>query len=212
MEAFIRSDQYNFIKSQAYILANGHATANDRGVIAALKSLAIEKVLNVFENLATEQKELIDMVLTVENREDAESFLLKLNPYVIPFQEVTAQTLKKLFPKAKKLKIPDMEEINMKETSYLSWIDKGTSRKFIIAKNNNKFVGLQGTFQSINKKSICSLCHGHEELGMFLVEIKGKIPGTFVKKGNYICKDGVACNHNMKSLDKLQDFIERLKK
>ncbi len=43
MEAFIRSDQYNFIKSQAYNLANGHATANDRGVIQALKSLAIEK-------------------------------------------------------------------------------------------------------------------------------------------------------------------------
>ncbi|MBJ8007235.1 MULTISPECIES: FusB/FusC family EF-G-binding protein [Bacillus cereus group] len=212
MEAFIRSDQYNFIKSQAYILANGHATANDRGVIQALKSLAIEKIINVFENLTVEQNELIDTVLTVENREDAESFLLKIYPYVIPFQEVTAQTLKRLFPKAKKLKLPDMEEINMKETSYLSWIDKGTSRKFIIAKNNNKFVGLQGTFQSINKKSICSLCHGHEEVGMFLVEIKGKIPGTFVKKGNYICKDGVACNHNMKSLDKLQDFIERLKK
>ncbi|EJV61176.1 elongation factor G-binding protein [Bacillus mycoides] len=212
MEAFIRSDQYNFIKSQAYILANGHATANDRGVIQALKSLAIEKIIHVFENLTVEQNELIDTVLTVENREDAESFLLKIYPYVIPFQEVTAQTLKRLFPKTKKLKLPDMEEINMKETSYLSWIDKGTSRKFIIAKNNNKFVGLQGTFQSINKKSICSLCHGHEEVGMFLVEIKGKIPGTFVKKGNYICKDGVACNHNMKSLDKLQDFIERLKK
>ncbi|QWH17191.1 elongation factor G-binding protein [Bacillus mycoides] len=212
MEAFIRSDQYNFIKSQAYILANGHATANDRGVIQALKSLAIEKIIHLFENLTDEQKELIDTVLTVENREGAESFLLKINPYVIPFQEVTAQTLKKLFPKTKKLKLPDMDEINMKETSYLSWIDKGTSKKFIIAKNNNKFVGLQGTFQSINKKSICSLCHGHEEVGMFLVEIKGKIPGTFVKKGNYICKDGVACNHNMKSLDKLQDFIERLKK
>lgn len=47
---------------------------------------------------------------------------------------------------------------------------------------------------------------------MFLVEIKGDIQGTFVKKGNYICKDGEACNRNMKSLDKLQDFIERLKK
>ena len=56
----------------------------------------------------------------------------------------------------------------MKELSYLSWIDKGSSRKFIIAKNDkNKFVGLQGTFQSLNKKSICSLCHGHEEVGMF---------------------------------------------
>ena len=93
MEAFIRSDQYNFIKSQAYILANGHATANDRGVIQALKSLAIEKIIHVFENLTDEQKELIDTVLTVQNR-DAESFLMKINPYVIPFQEVTAQTLK----------------------------------------------------------------------------------------------------------------------
>ncbi|WP_242290391.1 FusB/FusC family EF-G-binding protein [Bacillus cereus group sp. BfR-BA-01319] len=203
MEAFIRSDQYNFIKSQAYILANGHATANDRGVIQALKSLAIEKIIHVFENLTDEQKELIDTVLTVQNREDAESFLMKINPYVIPFQELKAQTLK----------LPDMEELDMKELSYLSWIDKGSSRKFIIAKNDkNKFVGLQGTFQSLNKKSICSLCHGHEEVGMFLVEIKGDVQGTFVKKGNYICKDGVACNQNMKSLDKLNDFIERLKK
>ena len=32
--------------------------------------------------------------------------------------------------------------------------------------DKNKFVGLQGTFQSLNK-SICSLCHGHEEVGMF---------------------------------------------
>ena len=42
--------------------------------------------------------------------------------------------IKKLFPKAKKLKLPDMEEMDMKEISYLSWIDKGSSRKFIIAK------------------------------------------------------------------------------
>ncbi len=42
----------------------------------------------------------------------------------------------------------------MKEISYLSWIDKGSSRKFIIAKNDkNKFVGLQGTFQSLNKRA-----------------------------------------------------------
>ncbi|MFD0771336.1 FusB/FusC family EF-G-binding protein [Bacillus sp. CGMCC 1.60114] len=212
MEAFIRSDQYNFIKSQAYILVNGHATANDRGVIAALKSLAIEKVLHAFENLTDEQKELIDMILTVENKEGAESFLFKLTPYVIPFQEVTQQTLKKLFPKAKKLKLPAMEEINMKETSYLSWIDKGTNRKFIITRNNNKLVGIQGTFQSINKKGICALCHRHEELGMFLVEIKGDVQGTFVKKGNYICQDSIVCNQNMTSLDKLYDFIERLRK
>ena len=212
MNAFIRSDQYNFIKLQAHILANGHATANDQGVIRALKSLAIEKVFNIFEDMTDEQKELMNMILTVENREDVEAFLLKINPYVIPFPEVTQQTLKKLFPKAKKLKLPVMEEVNMKETSYLSWIDKGTSRKFIIGRNQNKFVGLQGTFQSINQKGICSLCNGHEEVGMFLVEIKGDVPGTFVKKGNYICKDSATCNRNITSLDKLHDFIERLRK
>ncbi|MEH7462427.1 FusB/FusC family EF-G-binding protein [Bacillus thuringiensis] len=212
MNAFIRSDQYNFIKSQAHILVNGHATANDKGVIAALKSLATEKVLHLFEDLTDEQKELIDMILTVENREGAELFLLRLTPYVIPFQEMSEQTLKKLFPKAKKLKLPKMEEINMKETSYLSWIDKGTNRKFIIARKDNKFVGVQGTFQSINKKGICSLCHKHEEVGMFLVEIKGDVPGTFVKKGNYICRDSTVCNCNITSLDKLHDFIERVRK
>ena len=75
----------------------------------------------------------------------------------------------------------------MKELSYLSWIDKGSSRKFIIAKNDkNKFVGLQGTFQSLNKKSICSLCHGHEEVGMFLVEIKGDIPELSLKRKLYL--------------------------
>ena len=47
---------------------------------------------------------------------------------------------------------------------------------------------------------------------MFLVEIKGDVPGTFVKKETIFAKDDVACNHNMKSLDKLHDFIERLKK
>lgn len=61
----------------------------------------MKKIIHVFENLTDEQKELIDTVLTVQNREDAESFLMKINPYVIPFQEVTAQTLKNYFLKRK---------------------------------------------------------------------------------------------------------------
>ena len=63
--------------------------------------MRLKKIIHVFENLTDEQKELIDTVLTVQNREDAESFLMKINPYVIPFQEVTAQTLKNYFLKRK---------------------------------------------------------------------------------------------------------------
>lgn len=212
MEAFLRSDQYNFIKSQAYILANGHASANDKGVIAALKSLTMEKVEAALGTMTDQQRQLIDMLLTVENREEAELFLLKLTPYVVPFQDISQQTLKKLFPKAKKLRLPDMEEMNMQETSYLSWIDKGTNRKYMIARHGNKLVGLHGTFQSINKKGICALCNKHEDVGMFLYEKKGEVLGTFVKRGNYICQNSVVCNQNITSLEKLHDFIEWLRK
>ena len=100
MEAFIRSDQYNFIKSQAYILANGHATANDRGVIQALKSLAIEKIIHVFENLTDEQKELIDTVLTVQNRKMQNRFT-ENKSVCHSVRGVTAQTLKNYFLKRK---------------------------------------------------------------------------------------------------------------
>ncbi|MDM5188662.1 FusB/FusC family EF-G-binding protein [Bacillus sp. DX4.1] len=212
MKPFIRSDQYNFIKFQTQILINGHATSNDMDVIQALKSLAIEKVLHLFEDISDEQKQLINSILTVQNREDAEAFLSQLSPYVIPFQEVTQQTLKKLFPKAKKLKLPLLEDMNLKEISYLSWIDMGSSRKYIIAQHGNKLTGLHGTFQSINKKGICALCNGHEEVGMFMSEIKGAVQGTFIKRGNYICQDSEACNHNIIKLDKLHDFMERLRK
>ncbi|CAM4222108.1 ferrous iron transporter A [Bacillus manliponensis] len=212
MEAFLRSDQYNFIKSQAYILANGHASANDSGVIAAIKSLALEKVEAILGTMTDEQRELIELLITVKNREEAELFLLKLAPYVIPFQDISQQTLKKLFPKAKKLRLPNMEEVNMQETSYLSWIDKGTNRKYIIVCHNNKLIGLHGTFQPIHKKGICALCNKHAEVGMFLYEKKGEVLGTFVKRGNYICQNSTLCNQYITVLDKLHDFIERLRK
>ncbi|MER2254547.1 MAG: elongation factor G-binding protein, partial [Priestia megaterium] len=43
MEAFIRNDQYNFIKSQTQILINGYGTVNNSDVLLALKALAKEK-------------------------------------------------------------------------------------------------------------------------------------------------------------------------
>jgi Elongation factor G-binding protein, N-terminal/FBP C-terminal treble-clef zinc-finger len=211
MEAFIRNNQYNFIKQQAYHLANGHTAANDRGVIQALKALAIEKISSVCGELSQEQQSLIDMILTVENREDVELFLLKLNPYVISYPEITQQTVKKLFPKAKKLKLPKMSDVNLKETTYLSWEDSGTTKRYLIAQYENKLVGVDGTFQPLHKKGMCALCNKYEEVGMFLHEKKGEVLGTFVKRGNYICKDSVVCNQNITSVQKLHDFINLLR-
>lgn len=211
MQPFIRHEQYNFIKSQTQILINGYATANDRDVISTVKSVAKERVLELFTELDDRQKQLLDPVDTLKDPAQAEAFLLELKPYVIPFKEITEQTIKKLFPKAKKLKAPKMENIDLREVSYLGWDDSGSGKKFIIAPRGDKFVGLHGTFKPSHKKGICAICSHFEEIGMFMSETKGSVQGTFTKRGNYICNDSMKCNQNITTLDKLDDFITRIK-
>jgi hypothetical protein len=212
MEPYIRSDQYNFIKNQTQTLVNGHLSVNDRAVLNALKSLSIEKVLNLFPNITDEQKQLLQPIIEVKDKNDAEQFLSKVKSYVIPFKVITEQSIKKIFPKAKKLKLPNLDDLDLTELSYLGWDDIATNKKFIITYQNNKAVGLQGSFQSIYKKGICTICNKHEELGLFLTEKKGTVQGTYTKRGNYICQDSQKCNHNITTLDKLNEFISLVNK
>ena len=211
MEPFIRSEQYNFIKSQTQILINGHATANDRDVISTVKSVAKERVLELFNELDDRQKQLLDPIDTIKDPAQAEAFLLELKPYVIPFKKISEQAIKKLFPKAKKLKAPKLEDIDLRDISYLGWDDNGSGKKLIIAPRHDKFVGLHGTFKPSHKKGICAICSRFGEIGMFMSETKGSVQGTFIKKGNYICNDSMQCNQNITTLDKLNDFISRIK-
>lgn len=210
MKPFIRSDQYHFIKAQTQILINGHASANDTGVLDALKSLAKEKVLHLFADVSKEQAQLLQPIVDIKNKEDAEVFLSQIKPYVVPFQEITEQTIKKLFPKVKKLKVPSLEHVDVREISYLGWNDQGSNKKYLVAPYHNRLIGLQGTFNIINQKGICALCNHHAEVGMFMSKTKGSGIDTFTKRGNYICQDSYACNHNLTTLEKLHDFIERL--
>lgn len=211
MEPFIRNDQYNFIKNQTQILINGYTSVNDQAVLRALKSLALEKVMNLFDEPSEEQNQLLAPLVDVKDKDLAEAFLAELKPFVIPFAKVTQQTVKKLFPKAKKLKAPLLNDEELKEITYLGWDDKGSQKKFIVARLKDRMVGLQGTFKPINKKGICALCNKFEEVGMFLSETKGVAQGTYTKRGNYICQDSQKCNQNISSLDKLTDFIDRAK-
>jgi hypothetical protein len=211
MEPFIRTDQYQFIRSQTQILINAHASVNDRTVLNALKSLVNDKVSNLFDVLNDFQKQLVDPIIDVVDSKKAEEYLGRLMPYVIPFKKVTEQTIKKLFPKAKKLKLPSLENINYKEMTYLGWYDNGTNKKYIIAQQQNNFIGLHGSFTLSSKKGICTLCNHHAEVGLFMFETKGAVQGTYIRRGNYICQDSQTCNENLISLEKLDNFIKLLK-
>ncbi|MGC4378482.1 FusB/FusC family EF-G-binding protein [Fictibacillus sp. Mic-4] len=209
MEPFIRNDQYNFIKAQTRILINGHRTVNDPGVLNALQSITREKVLNLFTDAGDEQLQLISPIVTVKDSLDEERFLSTLKPYVIPFQ-VTEQMIKKLFRKVKKLTIPSLKNIDLAEISYLGWDDKGSGKKYIVAQYQNRLIGLEGTFNYLNKKGICAICNKYEEVGLLMCQTKGSHQSGYIARGNHICLDSRRCNQNLTTLEKLNKFIARL--
>ncbi|MCP8967726.1 FusB/FusC family EF-G-binding protein [Ectobacillus ponti] len=210
MEPFIRSEHYNFIKSQVQVLINGHASANDRNVLAALRAVTWEKVAELFGGLDGERADLLGPIVAIRSKEDAEPFLAGVKPYVIPFPAVTEGVVKKLFPKAKKLKAPSLEGLDLREFPYMGWDDKGSGRKYIVTAYKGKLTGIHGTFSTMHKKSVCALCNRHGEVGLFMSEKKGSTQDAFVRKGNYICRDSHACARQLTTLERLHDLIERL--
>ncbi|WP_232696014.1 FusB/FusC family EF-G-binding protein [Brevibacillus daliensis] len=210
MEPFIRNDQYNFIKAQAKNIVNAYASVNDKAILHAVKSVAQEKAVGLFDDLAHMQAEVISPISQIENRVTSDAYLAQLKPYVIPFHPISDRTIATLFPKVKKLKGPSLEKVNLQEISYLGWIDKGSSKKYMIVEYQDKLVGLQGTFSNLNQKGVCALCNRHEEIGMFVMEVKRSGLDNYVKRGNYICQDSKKCNENITTLDRLHDFVELL--
>jgi hypothetical protein len=209
MNTCIRSDEFNFIKMQIRNIVNGYAASSDKDVLQALVSLVKERVLDVCHDFNEEQMKLLHTIEEIRDKEDAERFFLQLAPYVKSFPELTEQALKRVFPKVKRLKKPDLAGWNLQETSYISWDDKGSSQRYIIALNEDGLVGVKGVFTSSHQKGICTICKRHAEIGMFISEVKGSVMGTYTKRGNYICQDSIVCNQNIVSLESLHDFILR---
>lgn len=210
-EAFIRNDQFNFIKEQAGILVTGQATGNDAEVLNVLRHLAHEKVFKLFPQLTEEQKAVLNPLAKVKETADAEAFLERLQPYVMPFKSVADQDLKKLFPKAKKLKGPKLDALDFKKLSYIAWTES-SSLMYLVAEKDGRLEGIQGTLTRSSKKGICSICNRHSEVGLFTAKTKSSGPDQFIKRGNYVCQDNLTCNSNINGLERLNEFIERLQK
>lgn len=209
--AFIRNDQYNFIKDQTKILVAGQASTNDAEVLNVLRHLAHEKVFKLFPSLTEQQKKILHPLVQVKELGEAETFLEQLQPYIIPFGAVSDQGLKKLFPKAKKLKGPKLETINLGRTSYLAWTES-SNLMYLVVRENDGLIGVQGSFTRSGKQGICTLCNRHSEVGMFIAKTKSSGQDQFIKRGNYICQDSAACNDNIKTLDRLNEFVGQFQK
>ncbi|WP_033828799.1 FusB/FusC family EF-G-binding protein [Bacillus andreraoultii] len=211
MQPFIQVDEFNYIREQVKRLVNAHSTTNDKAVLSAVKSIAIERVFALFSEIEDEQKNILQPITDIHDKETGEKFLLHVKSYVIPFY-VTEQGIKKLFPKVKKLIIPSLEKFDLREVVYLSWFDPQTNKKYLVLNRMGKCLGVEGSFQSMNKKGVCAICNRHGEIGMFSIKEKRKGDGTFISRGNFICTDSQECNNHLMNLEKLYEFVDNIQK
>ncbi|WP_338542444.1 FusB/FusC family EF-G-binding protein [Paenibacillus tundrae] len=204
---FIHNHQFNYIHKQANFLIKTLRSVVDPKVLETVRYTVGTNAIEVFDELTSEQKHLLERLSTFDTPHDVQLYLNELEAYLIPFPQISAKQIQKLFPKAKKLKLPDLESINYAHTTYLRWIDIATSRLFIVYSHEGKFFGIEGRITATNKKGYCMFCHRHQELGFFNVKTKSHSPDHFSAIGQYVCMDNDACNHSISDITMLEKFL-----
>ena len=208
---FMTPEQFQFVKKQAKKILNTYTTSNDQRVVQAIQALVQEEVDGKLTFQEIEQQLVLQPIFHIKSKEQLEQFLNDIKQYVEPFQKPTEAELKRLFPKDKKLKLPKLEMYDWQETSYISWFDAGTNRKYVVYREDGVLKGVRGTFSNSSKVGVCTVCNQHAKVGMLLVSKKGTDLGTYTKRGNYICEDSESCNEALSDLNKFMDFVNNLK-
>ncbi|MFS0562862.1 FusB/FusC family EF-G-binding protein [Terribacillus sp. 179-K 1B1 HS] len=208
-QAFIRNDQYNFIAKQVSHIINAHATVNHADTLDGVKLHAFSKVEEMLPEMTEAQETLLNRLLEIEEEMEAQAFLSELKQYVIPFRKVSKKTVEKLFPKAKKLQMPDLDALDFQRLSYIGWFDTRAHKQHLIVEYQGKLKGISGVFDDSSTQGICSLCNSLGDVGLFVTRVKsGK--ETYVNRGNYICKDSQSCNEHLMDLGKVETFLNHL--
>ncbi|RAP28442.1 hypothetical protein C2W64_04876 [Brevibacillus laterosporus] len=212
VEPFIRNHQYNFIKKQTDILQNATLTVADLKVMEAVRYGSESKVIEEFPNATDIQKQLLEKISSLREAEDFQKYLCSLLPYLVEFPQVTEKQIKKLFPKNKKLKVPDLVTIDYHKVTYLGWINISSNKLFIVYHLKGKIVGIEGKYTIVNKKNICALCHGHGEVALFSAISKSRPVNAssdyYKAVGHYICINSHECNKRITDVTPLERFIE----
>ncbi|MHC5291766.1 FusB/FusC family EF-G-binding protein [Listeria welshimeri] len=213
MKEFIEPYQYNFIKYQLANVSRAYRSANDTSTLKALKSLTEEKINELFPaNVLEGHKELFSELHTITSTKEAEPFLEDLKDYVIPFVSPSDVKLKKIFAKTKKLKIPTWSKLDMRDYTFYGWNDIAQQRKYIVTYEDGNLVGVQGTISNEIQKGVCTICHTHSKVSLFMAKTKSASDGIYTTNGNYICHDSDVCNQQIKDRETLDEFIEVVKK
>lgn len=212
MSQKIYPHEFNYIKEQTYQLINAYQSVNDSRTLATFEGLIKEKIQQQLKETYEEVDLFLDQIM-VQNitKARADSYLSQLQSEVRPLELPSEKQIKKCFRKVKKLKVPDCSKWELTRYSYLSWVDSGSQKKYMMATINQQFLGLYGHFEPQVKKGICSICQHEGNVSLFLTTTKSGADGSYTKKGNYICVDSDQCNAQLTSLKGMLEFFTRYK-
>ena len=215
MEAFIKKQDFNFIKRYLSDFNNTLRGCLDKNIVETNRSYIQNKIYNQFADLSEEQKDILSINHIIDPIE-IEPYLNNLETYVYGMPKISEAQIRKLFRKEKKLKMPSEDILNSMNV-YLSWIDEATNKLFIVYNMNNKFMGMTCRLElhKTNNTHICSLCNniGHENKVAFVTSLcktDNSKYGTYKSIGFHICLDSNECNNLITSTDKLESLIKEV--
>ncbi|MFU1796227.1 FusB/FusC family EF-G-binding protein [Paenibacillus azoreducens] len=203
---FIRNHQYNVIKTQTEFLLKTLRTVADRKVLETVRFRAAANIVEAFDGLTKDQQQMLEQITTFETAYDFQRYLSALEPYLEPYPPITLKQIQKLFPKHKKLKVPDLQSIDFRYVTYLSWVDIATGRLFIVYPFEGQFIGIEGRITPTNKKGYCLFCNRHQELAFFTVRTKASLD-NYSSIGQYVCMESHGCNQGITNTEALEKFI-----
>ncbi|WP_310550627.1 FusB/FusC family EF-G-binding protein [Paenibacillus glufosinatiresistens] len=211
---FIRNHQMNVIQKQADFVLKTLRSVADRGVIETVRHSAAASIFEQFPDLTEERREMLGRLTSLQTAEEFQEYLSGLEPYREPMPPITTKQLQKLFPKHKKLKLPDLEAVDFRELTYLSWTDIATNRLFIVYPLEEQYIGMEGRLTPVNKKGYCVFCNRNHELAFFSVHTRAvhASPDHFSIFGHYICLDNKECNRSITGTEALEKFIRTVRR
>ena len=206
IDPIITVAEARLIEQQLNKIVRAKLTSSDQKIIATVRGLALaeleDKLTNVNDAIITE-------IEKIEDRLEADLFINSMKAYTIPFKTISEKAIQKLFKKDKKLKLPKLEMIDWQAISYLSWLDKGSNRQYIVLESEGQYTGLRGVADLQNPiKGVCTICNEHSTVHMFTATVKGN-GDNYTSYSNYICADTNMCNQNISDYSKLEDFVTR---
>lgn len=209
-EKYIKNAEFNFIRKQVDLIKDSYKKNAPANVVQAVKDQAHMKIMELYPNATKEQNEMLDLS-KLKSDQEFEQYVNKLSEYVLPFPMISEAQLKKLFPKNKKLKLPNFDNFNPNQLTYLSWEDISTNKKFIVTEIEGNVVGIECKYTILPKDNICSFCNGFGTVAFVSTITKAKKlknPDYYKAIGNYICHDSAKCNKNMTNVNYLTAFLK----